>query len=91
MMVASRLFLNFIKMTFLKTLKTHILLYGYHLATWYSFPDITHIKVNNGLQLAILNLIELTFFMEYPYLKPHILFYSKWSSYLARFVRYRAY
>ena len=40
-----------------------------------SFPDIIHIKVNNGLKLANLNLIELKFFRAYPYLKQHILFF----------------
>ena len=29
------------------------------LAIWHSFPDITHIKVNNGLKSIILNLIEI--------------------------------
>ena len=46
--------------------------------------------MNNGLKLAILNLIEMSFFRAYPSLKPQILFYTQWSSYLARFVRYRA-
>ena len=41
-----------------------------------SFPDITHIKVNNGLKFAILNLIDLKLFRVYPSLKLHILFYS---------------
>ena len=46
------------------------------LAIWPSFTDIMHIKVNNGRKSAIIELIELTFFTEYPSLKPHILFYS---------------
>ena len=37
-----------------------------HLAIWHNFPDTTHIKVNNGLKLTILNFqIELTFFRAY--------------------------
>ena len=39
--------------------ETKIWFYSNHLA---SFPDITHIKVNNGLKLTIFNLIELRFF-----------------------------
>ena len=34
-------------------LKPHILFYSNGLAIWYDFPDITHIKVNNG-QLSAL-------------------------------------
>ena len=34
------------------------------------------IKVNNGRNLAILNLIEVKIFRAYPSLKTHILFYS---------------
>ena len=46
---------------------------GNGLAIWHSFPDITYdIKVNNGLKLAIFNLIELKFFRAHPYLKSHI-------------------
>ena len=45
-------------------------------AIWHSFSNITHIKINNILKPAILNLIELTFFRPYPSLKLHILFYS---------------
>ena len=52
---------------------THFVLYQ-GLDIWHSFPDITHIEVNNGLKLVILNLIELTFLRAYPHLKPHILF-----------------
>ena len=58
-MMESQHFLDLIKLTFLRvypSLKPHILLYSNHLA---SFPDITHIKVNNGLKLAIFYLIEL--------------------------------
>ena len=50
----------------------HILFYNNGLAIWHgfpdikhskdSFPDITHIKVNNGRKSAILKLIELKFF-----------------------------
>ena len=40
------------------------------------FPDITHIKANDGRMSAIFNLLELKFFRVYPSLKPHILFYS---------------
>ena len=36
-----------------------------------------HIEVKSGRRSAILNLIKLKFFMVYPYLKLHILFYSK--------------
>ena len=48
------------------------------LASWHGFPDITHIKVNNGhkSESAILNFIELKFFRAYPSLKTLILFYS---------------
>ena len=66
MMVASRQLFYLIKLTFLRvypSLKPHILFYSNHLA---SFPDISHIKVNNGLNLATLNLIELIFFGTYP-------------------------
>ena len=31
-------------------------------AIWHGFSDITHIKDNNGRNMAILNLIELIFF-----------------------------
>ena len=37
---------------------------------------IANIKVNDGRKLVILNLIEFSFFRAYPYLKPHIVFYS---------------
>ena len=53
------------KLTFLKvypSLKTHFLFYSNHLALWQSFPDITHIKVYNGLKLTILNLIRIDIF-----------------------------
>ena len=62
--------------------KSHILLYGNGLATriWHDLPDTRHSKVNYGWQLAILNLVELKFFIFFIYtctsLKPHILFYS---------------
>ena len=42
------------------------------LAVQHGFPDIMYIKVNNGHQPAILNLIQLIFFRAYPYLKSHI-------------------
>ena len=44
------------------SLKHHILFYSNGLATciWHSFPDISHNKINNGLKLAILNLIDET-------------------------------
>ena len=51
--------------------------FGNGLAIWHGFPNIRHIKVNNGRKSAILNLIELKFFRAYPSLKPHILFYNK--------------
>ena len=35
-----------------------------------------YIKVKSGRRSAILNLIKLKFFAVYPYLKPHILFYT---------------
>ena len=38
-------------------------------AIWHNFPNITHIKGNNGLELAISNSIDLTFPMVYPSLK----------------------
>ena len=43
------------------------------LAIWHSFPDITHIYVNNGLKSAIFNLnmlialIALRFFKAHPF------------------------
>ena len=48
------------------------LFYRNRLASWHSFPDIIHIKVNNALKLAILHLIELIIFRIYLYLKPLI-------------------
>ena len=54
------------------SLPVFYLFYRNRLASWYSFPDITHIKVNNALKLVILHLIELIFVMIYLYLKPHI-------------------
>ena len=48
------------------------LFYRNRLASWHSFPDITHIKVNDAIKLAILHLIELIFFRIYLYMKPHI-------------------
>ena len=60
-----------IKLTICKsdlTLKTSILFYSNGLAIWHGFPDIMHIKANNGQKPAILNLIELKFFMAYSYL-----------------------
>ena len=52
------------KLIFFHILKPHILFYSRHnhgngLAIWPSLPDINHIKTNNCLKLAILNLIEL--------------------------------
>ena len=52
-------------------LKPHILFSSNHLAIWHSFPDINHLNVNNGLKLAILNLIELIS-RAYPSLKPQM-------------------
>ena len=48
------------------------LFYINRLASWHSFPDITHIKVDNALKLAILHLIELIFSRIYLYLTPHV-------------------
>ena len=51
MVVASRLLLNLIKVTFLKTypsLKQHILFHSNGLAIWHSFSSITHNKVNKN-------------------------------------------
>ena len=59
-----------------KRVHRHILFHGNGLAIWHSFPDITHIKANNGLESTILNLIRLNFFRAYPSLKLLILFYS---------------
>ena len=59
-----------------RTLKPHILFYSNGLAIWHSFPDIIHIKVNNGRKSPFLHLIELIFFRAYPTLKPHILLHS---------------
>ena len=42
----------------------------------HDFPVIKHIKVKSDHRSAILNLIKLTFFTVYSYLKPHILFNS---------------
>ena len=68
-------FFNLIKLTFLRvypSLKPHMFLYGKHLPIWYGFSDVIHIKVNNGLKLAIFNLFELTFSMSYSSMKQHI-------------------
>ena len=73
--MVSRQFLDLIKFIFLRvyhSLKPYILFHSNHLA---SFPDVTHIKANSGLKVAIFNLIELRFCRAYPSLKPHILFY----------------
>ena len=44
-----------------------------------------NLSIGSGRMLAILNLIKLKFFMVYPYLKMHILFYSNglaiWSGF----------
>ena len=48
------------------------------------FPNITHIKVNNGFKSDIFNLIKLTFFRAYPSLKPHTFVYSTVLDGLAR-------
>ena len=60
------------------SMKSQIFFHGTNgLAIWQSFPDTTHIKVNNnGRKSAILDLIKLTFFRAYPSLKPHTLFHS---------------
>ena len=82
MMIASQYFFYFDRLDIfvgkcsLALTETHISFYSNHLAIWHSFPNITHIKVNNDQKLAILNLIELNFFKACPYLKLHILLYS---------------
>ena len=79
MMVASWPFFNLIKLTYSRVyplLKQHISFYSYHLAIWHSFPDITNIKFNNGLKLAILVLINRIFSGYITSFKLHILFYS---------------
>ena len=43
------------------SLKPNILLFSNGPAISRSFPDITHIKVNNGRKSAIFNLIKLKF------------------------------
>ena len=53
------------------SLKPRILFCSNGLAIWRSFPDITHINVNNNVRSAILNLIELRFFKPCPSLKLH--------------------
>ena len=63
-------------------LKQYILFYGNGLGIWHCFPDIMHIKVNNGGKSAILNFYLDEIFPPYPYLKPHILFYGEGSSYM---------
>ena len=44
-----------------------------------------NVSIGSGCRSAILNLIKLNFFTEYPYLKLHILFYSNglaiWSGF----------
>ena len=52
------------------SLKPYILFYSNGLAIWHSFPNITHIKVNNGIKSVILNLIDFEIFRAYPSLKP---------------------
>ena len=45
-------------------------------AAWQCFPNITHIKVNNGLKSRqLFNFFKMKFFRAYPSLKLHI-FYS---------------
>ena len=64
MMVASQQLFNLIELAFLRvypSLKPHISFYSNHIAIWHSFPDITHINVNGGLELAIFKLIKLIF------------------------------
>ena len=50
-------------------MKSHILFYSKGVVIWHGFPDITHIKINNGSKSAIFNLIELKFFRAYLSLK----------------------
>ena len=53
-------------------MKPHILFYsnGLAICIWHSFHDIIHIKADKDPKLAILNLIELTFFRAYPSFNP---------------------
>ena len=50
---------------------SRIVFYSNDLAIWHGFPDITHIKVNNGRHF-----IELQFFRAFSSMETHILFYS---------------
>ena len=62
MMIASRPLLNLNIFQGISLPGHHILFHSNGPAIWHSFPDITHIKVNNGSKASILNLIELAFF-----------------------------
>ena len=61
-------------------LKSHILFYSNGLAIKHGLPNIGHVKVNNGREAAILNLIKSIFFKMHPLMKSHILFYSNGSA-----------
>ena len=50
--------------------------YSNDLAIYHGLPNNGHVKVNNGLKAAILNLIKSKFSKMHPQLKSHISFYS---------------
>ena len=66
-------------------LKSHISFYSNGLAIQHSLSNIGHVKVNNGLKAAILNLIKSKFFKMHPLLKPYNLFYSNGVAILSGF------
>ena len=70
------MYITYIKVMMVASPPFLYLFYRNRLASWHSFPESTHIKVNNALKLAIFYLIELTFFRTYLKLKLHIWFYS---------------
>ena len=53
--------LNLIELKFFRAYLTETAHFVSCLAIWYGFPDIAHIKVSNGRNSAILELIKLTF------------------------------
>ena len=63
-------------------LKQYILFYGNGLGIWHCFPDIMHIKVNNGGKSAILNfyLDEIFHALSLPEATHFVLWW--WSSYM---------
>ena len=60
-------------------LKLHMLFYCTGLAIQHGLQSTGHMKVNNGREATILNLIESIFFRLHLPVEPHILL--QWSSY----------